>query len=283
MKKFEYNDRVGMFEIDPNHISEGLLRAREKGYEEIRIRSQNMDYGSKFVIDFDVLTRNPFITKLDFADNVGIKSGQTALISRLVNLKHLAFENPSFKIDFKHVPQLEELIIKYHKGVKNVDSLFNLKKLQVRFYDGKDCAMFGKLAGLEQLKMVKGKLVSLKGVERLKKLEVLSLNYLSRLEDAYAVARLGHLRKLHVEKCKRLRNFSFLEGNLSIQELFVSELNSVAFVGSMSNLRKFGFWNTEDGDLSPILRASGLKDVHFYPDKKHYSHKKQELLELLGR
>jgi hypothetical protein len=90
------------------------------------------------------------------------------------------------------------------------------------------------------------------------------------------LAMLKRLTFLHVEKCANVTDYSFLSGNDSIEELFISDLDSLSFVPNMKRLHKLHFWNLKDGDLSPVLQAKSLKVVWFL-DKRHYSHRRAEI------
>lgn len=107
------------------------------------------------------------------------------------------------------------------------------------------------------------------------------LQYLNNLEDAHALSKLTGLERLQIEKCKQLTDLSFLKENSTIKELQVSDVDSLEFVNSMKNLHKINFWNCKDGDLSPLLECPSLREVSFYPEKRHYSHKKDEINHLL--
>jgi internalin A len=103
------------------------------------------------------------------------------------------------------------------------------------------------------------------------------------LTDASALAKLKSLKKLHVEKCKHLRDFSFLAGASELEELFVSELDSIAFVPKLKHLKLLKFWDLADGNVAPALDAPALAKVDLYPDRKHYTHTKAEINAQLAR
>jgi len=107
------------------------------------------------------------------------------------------------------------------------------------------------------------------------------LQYLNNLEDAHALSKLKGLERLQIEKCKKLTDLTFLAGNSTIKELQLSDVDSLEFVKSMKNLYKINFWNCKSGDLSPLLECPSLREVAFHPEKRHYSHKKDEINNLL--
>ncbi|CNC70731.1 Uncharacterised protein [Yersinia similis] len=116
----------------------------------------------------------------------------------------------------------------------------------------------------------------------MRRLESLSLIFSPKVVDALKINELNNLVFLYIEKCKNLSDFSFLNGNDSIEEIFISELDSVSFVPEMNKIKSIKFWNLKDGDLNPILKSKTLKSVYFYPDKRNYNYKLDEITEFLS-
>ncbi len=127
-----------------------------------------------------------------------------------------------------------------------------------------------------------GSYTSLDGIEGMRRLESLSLIFSPKVVDALKINELSNLVFLYIEKCKNLSDFSFLNGNDSIEEIFISELDSVSFVPEMNKIKSIKFWNLKDGDLNPILKSKTLKSVYFYPDKRNYNYKLDEITEFLS-
>ncbi|EAT7817951.1 toxin, partial [Salmonella enterica] len=107
--------------------------------------------------------------------------------------------------------------------------------------------------------------------------------YSPNVIDISSINKIKTLSYLHVEKCKKLTEFSFLRDNESICDLFLSDVDSLSFIPEMKSIKNLKFWNLKDGDLSYLLNSSTLKTVDFHPDKKSYSHRKDEINKKIGK
>jgi len=103
----------------------------------------------------------------------------------------------------------------------------------------------------------------------------------SNLYNANGLAQLNNLEWLDIEGSKKMTDYSFLNNNKSIKKLLISDLDSLDFVRNIEKLESINFWNCKSGDLSPLLECPTLKEVSFNPQKKHYSHKKDEINNVL--
>lgn len=103
----------------------------------------------------------------------------------------------------------------------------------------------------------------------------------SKIFDISEINELEKLSSLYIEKCKRLLNFDFLKRNNSMEELFISELDSLSFIPTMKKLKTISFWNVKDGNLEPLLNSLTLKNIYFYPNRKYYDYKLQDILSRL--
>ncbi|WP_289663812.1 hypothetical protein [Flavobacterium panacagri] len=281
MVKYNYNETIGYLEIDPQFLAEGIQHAEKLGFNAIRIRTLNQNSGQKYDIDFSSFQDRLFLNRLIINDD--FKIGKTLSVESLYTLKkliHLQLNQPVF-IDLSYLNQLESLYIKDDKKVKNLNSLTHLKDLLISSAKEDSCLF---LKGLNQLKefRISGNIKDLKGAENLSDLESLKITHSSKLIDIKALKTSLKLKKLHIEKCKLLSDFSFLEGNNAIKELFIDDLDSIKFISSMSELEKINFWNCKDGDMTPLLELKSLKQINFYPNKKHYSHTIEEIIKITG-
>jgi len=115
-----------------------------------------------------------------------------------------------------------------------------------------------RLANLRQLE-------SLAGIEQLKNLQELEIHTCRRIHSIDEIGQLYQLRKLHlnndgdIESLKPLANIEHLEW--------------VTFYEST---------NIIDGDLSPLVRQRHLSQLAFR-NRRHYSHKSEELRKLITR
>jgi internalin A len=293
MKKFEvssiYSNEIT---IDPCFIDEGIEYALTNNLWCVKILPLNAfsEYGFtstkelyNFYLDTERFKRhNTFFKELSITDYVKIQGNKICDLYELSNLKSLFFIDNSFKIDFSRLPKLEILRFKYNRRVSNLGVLKNLLELLIISLSEVNLKLLNGLDNLEILRLTRGDFTSLSGIENLKRLRRIDLAYVSKLRDVEQITTLPNLKKLHIEKCKLLDNFSFLSGNESIEELFIDNLESLDFILSLKNLKKINFWYCKNGDMTPLLKSKSLEQVNFYPNKKKYSHTIEEIIEITG-
>ncbi|WKL47795.1 hypothetical protein Q1W71_22960 [Flavobacterium pectinovorum] len=159
--------------------------------------------------------------------------------------------------------KLESLVISSGYPTENLDFLCNLKSVKT-------------------LHLYKAnKLENLKGIEKLSSLHEISIGYNSKITSVLEINN-SKVEKLIIEKCKNLLDFSFLKDNKYIKELSIDNIKSIEFITAMPNLEIINFWDCKDGDMRPLLEAKKLKQINFYPNKKHYSHTIEEIIEITG-
>jgi internalin A len=282
-KKFSFNDSIGAVHVDPRFVAEGLAYAERKSCSYLRITaSDDVQYwqGKTCNLDLTPLSGNESIRKLSIDDDVNISNANIDALYSLKNLRELWFSNRKINPDFSRLPWLEGLSMDYYGTPIGMSSLKKLRSLYIRSLKTKDCTLLGGLDSLEKLRLDRGSVETLSGTEMLKSLAKVNISYFHKLDDISALAKLKSLTSLHVEKCTGVTDYSFLSGNASMEELFISDLDSLSFVPDMKRLRKLHFWNLKDGDLSPVLQAKSLKVVWF-SDKRYYSHRRAEIDALL--
>lgn len=281
MKKHTYNDSINMYEIDPNYLEEGIRTAEKKNFNSIRIKRLSEDPNFKYELDFLSLQNKTFIKKLIIDNSLkfaGIKNIEA--IYSLQELNDLALALP-INIDFSKLKQIEKLYLN-NESYKNLNSLVNLKQLYLSRYTKTTCLEFTELKELIFLRLDYSKnLISLDGLQELENLKRCWLMNNSNLQDANSLAQLNNLEWLDIEGSKKMTDYSFLNNNNSIKKLLISDLDSLDFVRNMNKLERINFWNCKNGDLSPLLECPTLKEVSFHPEKRHYSHKKDEIDNIL--
>lgn len=287
MKKYEYNDSIQTLDIDPIFIENGLVEAKKRKLDKIRIMPLNHyeQYGFanskelyKFKLDTTYFKNYDFIKSLELSDYIGLSDEGIKGLYELKSLEYFEFEHASVKPDLSNFPLLKTLYFKYNEGTKNINTLKNLKDLLIFSLKTKDCSYLNGLNWLEMLRFAKGTFLSLNGIENFK-LKRLDINYHSEVENIDAIMDLHELEILNIEKCKKLCDYSFLAGNKSIKELFIDDLDTLSFVPSMKKLEKINFWNCKDGNMKYLLESKSLKEINFYPNKKHYTHTLEEIKE----
>ncbi|MGY3188068.1 hypothetical protein ACVWXS_002773 [Lysinibacillus sp. TE18511] len=279
MRKYHFNDSV--IKIDPRYLEEGVRVAEEEQFESIRIKAFVDDVDFKCDLDLAPLKDKKFIKHLAINNNFKLKS--VANIEALYSLVNMIDFRVSLQIpiDFSRLKQLEELYL-FNSCYENLETLTNLKSLYIFGYSKQNCHELRTLKELVYLRLSGSKkLESLEGVEDLENLETCWLAKNNCLSEANSISKLSRLEWLHVEGCKNLMDYSFLNDNGSIKKLLISDLASLEFVKTMSALETINFWNCKSGDLTPLLECPTLKEVSFHPQKKHYSHKRDTINNLL--
>ena len=271
MNKYMLNDAINCLDIDIHFFKEGINYAEEKCIDSIRIRTLNGNSGQSYPLDFSLLEGKTFIRRLVIRDDFKInKIISLKSLYTLNNLLHFECMH-ALKIDMSYLPSLSSLYIKDDKKIENIGSITHLRELLITSTKYDDCTHLSTLKELEELRLC-GKIKSLKGIESLSRLHYLKVSYCSDLVDLEALNKLVHLKKVHVERCKKIMDFTFLIDNPYIEDLFIDNLDSVGFVEFMPNLKKFNFWNCKDGNMNPLLKSQSLETVNFYPNKRHYTH-----------
>ncbi|WP_299315732.1 leucine-rich repeat domain-containing protein [uncultured Aquimarina sp.] len=290
MKKFEKSSVKNILSIDPFSLNEGVKYAISNNISSLAIKPLNAyaEYGFsdpkelyKIKLDTTNIIENKKIEELSFSDHINLSKNDIENLYTLENLKSLSFKNKTFKLDFCFLTQLEKLNFKYNKGVTNLNTLHNLKELLIISLSESNLINLSNLESLITLRLTRGNFISVEGIENLK-IERLDINYNNKIKDINPIGKLSNLKVLNIEKCKQLTDFSFLKGNETIKELFVDNLDSIEFISSMPNLEKINFWFSKDGNMKPLLESKSLKQINFYPNKKHYSHTIEEIIETTG-
>ena len=280
--KYRYNENIRALEVDPRHLAEGVAHAAREGLAALRLYELNQP-GATVDLDLAPLAGAGHVRSLSISDS--FKPGKVSLegLYEMPGLRELAYQDRKIRPDLARLPQLEVLYAAWSKGLAGFDALTRLRHLLVTGLGEADCAFMAALTALEQLRVSGGTVASLHGIEGLPRLAEVKLDHCAKLADAKALARLSALAHLHVEKCKLLRDFSWLVGADALDDLFVSELDSIAFVPRMKALRALKFWDLADGDVEPALACATLRKIDFFPDRRHYTRTKAEAVAALAQ
>lgn len=284
MKKYQYNEILNYLEIDPNFLLEGLMYAENIKCDSIRIIELNSTDVNSKNINFHPLLNQLFVKHLIIED-IKINKKQASSIESiytLCNLKSLSLNGNKMRIDLSKLSQLEVFYCKYGKTIQNIGSLLNLKDLFIISLDNTDLKLLKRLSNLKFLRLTGGDFQSLEGIGTLNKLERLDICYNSKLKFPDEINKLPSIKKLHIERCKMLTDFSFLENNSIVEELFVDKIESLRFIPSMRNLKAINFQDCIDGNLTPLFESSSLEQINFFPNKKHYTHALNEIISKTG-
>lgn len=128
-------------------------------------------------------------------------------------LKDLSIDDavPSLTIDFRQLTTLEGIYGTLPPKAVAIGSLIHLKKMQIWGYKpkGKNLEEFTDLKALEDLELISSNIVSLEGIQGMKKLNRLGLFRMRALSNLEAIQHLStNLTTLQIEFAKKIEDFS---------------------------------------------------------------------------
>ena len=278
MLKYFYNNEIGFLDVDPEFIDLGLKYARKKAIDSIRIRTLNQNSGHRYKIDFKLIACQDFIRNFTLNDDfkiVNLKEGR--VLSDMQSLISLSLLHP-IEIEWEKLVNLERLVLDSDKYIRGLSALKTLRKLLMMSMGQEGFQEITALENLDNLDIGGRRLEHLNGIQSMQSLSSLTIGYASKLYDISPIASLPNLKTLYVERCKNMTDFSPLKGNNVIEKLTLDQVESLDFVPQMQSLYAIKFFNCIDGDLRPLLESRTLKDIFFYPSKKHYTHTLEQLI-----
>lgn len=183
---------------------------------------------------------------------------------------------PGGYIDLALLPKLKVLSCSWGQVSSSMDRTDQIEDLFLSPYTEADMTPLSHLAALRSLQMKQRPRVrSLDGIEAFAWLARLSV-YGAPLEDISALARLNSpvLTRLDLASC-RLTSLADLSGLQGLRELDVSEgghLASLAPIAGLTRLERlylYGSTSIADGDLSPLLVMTRMRDLRMM-NRRHY-------------
>ena len=278
MLKYFYNNAIGFLDVDPEFVALGFKYAQKKAIDSIRIRTLNQNSGHRYKIDFKLIACQDFIRNFTLNDDfkiVNLKEGR--VLSDMQSLISLSLLHP-IEIEWEKLVNLERLVLDSDKYIRGLSALKTLRKLLMMSMGQEGFQEITALENLDNLDIGGRRLEHLNGIQSMQSLSSLTIGYASKLYDISPIASLPNLKTLHMERCKNMTDFSPLKGNNVIEKLTLDQVESLDFVPQMQSLYAIKFFNCIDGDLRPLLESRTLKDIFFYPSKKHYTHTLEQLI-----
>ena len=278
MLKYFYNNAIGFLDVDPEFVALGLKYAQKKAIDSIRIRTLNQNSGHRYKIDFKLIACQDFIRNFILDDDfkiTNLKEGR--VLSDMQSLVSLSLSHP-IEIEWGKLVNLERLELDSDKYIRGLSALKTLRELLMVALGQEGFQEITALENLDSLDIGGRRLEHLDGIQSMKSLSSLTIGYANKLYDISPIASLPNLKTLHVERCKNMTDFSPLKGNNVIEKLTIDRVDSLDFVPQMQSLYAIKFFNCIDGDLRPLLESRTLKDIFFYPSKKHYTHTLEQLI-----
>ena len=188
--------------IDYAYIIDGLDYAKKHDIKRVLIKSEEQ---IKHRFNFEIFKDYDFITTLHWIVPLSKLSDIQGLYS-LKNLKEFRWGPVSdIPINLSAFPNIEILSIVYHRQIFGWDMLNNLQRLFLTKVNSCDLSFLHKNINLEYLRILRGKMTSINGIDNCSKLRTLflqSCNLINTLEPT--IFKLN-LDRLNIEKCPHLR------------------------------------------------------------------------------
>lgn len=184
-----------------------------------------------------------------------------------------SLEPKSTTINYAEINGVHELNID-GKGHLNIEKLNSLESLDISNDNHESLEWLSLCNGLKNICLIKPKLKTLKGIEKMGNLQQLSIDYGRSLRNISELKSVScSLRALRLSNCPKIEDFTCLNEltNLEHLELFGgNNLPNLKFLYSMKKLKTFCFsMNVLDFDLTPCLQipyvdlAKGKKLYNF--------------------
>lgn len=207
----------------------------------------------------------------------------------LSDLETISLEtDESAAIHFDRFPKLKDLAFEWRPKCDSLFGCTQLESLNIHGYKAKtnDLLHFSNLTNLKWLGLVTSPIQSLAGIENLQKLEVLSLNYMSKLTDIEHLKYLKNLVNLEFESCKSIASYEPISKLKQLKRLSLDKMGDIPTVQPFSileNLEKLSFLEKTtitDGNLASLLNLTKLIKLHI-TRRKHYSHTDEDILKTI--
>lgn len=210
-------------------------------------------------------------------------------LSFLSGLEYLGLQCEFNKTpDFSNFEKLRICKLVWRPAAKSVFGCLNLQLLNIVNYPFEDLSNLNEIVGITRLQITSKKLVSLAGIESLQSLKVLDLAECPNLEYLTGIEKCQQLQVVEIENCKKITEVSNLGELANLRALTLTDcgklktLRPLVNCRSLENLTFGGDTNIEDGELDPLLNIPELKKMWFV-DKRHYSHKRDQVATMLIR
>ncbi|MCG9598927.1 hypothetical protein L1D15_19725 [Vibrio sp. Isolate25] len=209
-------------------------------------------------------------------------------LEALTNLEYLGLQCKFTKApDFSKFHKLKICKLLWRPKARTVFACDGLSLLNIVNYPSEDLKDIQKMSGLKRLQLTSRKLVSLSGIENLSSLSILDLAECSKLESLSSVDMCQQIEVVEIEGCKKLYDVALLGEINNLKEIVLNDcgniksLRSLAKCQLLENITFVGDTSIEDGDLTSLLDIPTLKKI-FFVDKRHYSHKQEQVVEILS-
>lgn len=199
--------------------------------------------------------------------------------------------SPRASIDLRQLPWLTAVAAEWPQIADTIEYAIGLTDLSAASYSPADLHPLQRNQGLSRLRMKQHpRLESLDGIQSLPALADIGIFGARRLADIQALARPGapqELRSLDLGSSSGLVSLDALAGRTGLRTLGIANLGPIASLRPLEGMttleRLLPYESTRiaDGDLSPLLSMTGLKDLRMM-NRKHYRPTVAEVKDQLG-
>ena len=233
---WEYEDSFNTMYVYKDFIEKGQLQKwNERNFpstvKQLQIRRKNETTLPASIYDFpnlEYLIISPqLIKKIDWSHFKNLIALETEKLNWTMkdeifpNLLYLCVLQGSIKFKQKNLPKLRSISCKYSDEVMN--ELLYYKRLdETVFYAVNNTNVLDQLSGLEDLNRLSinsGKIISLKGISKIRGVEYLQIATLSHLTDISELAEMDSLQELWINTCKYISSWEFLLEMKSLKKL----------------------------------------------------------------
>jgi hypothetical protein len=268
-------DDEGLLAADPADFEEAVELVRTRELRGLWIRPDSLGARADAPrVELSRLRTLPSLRNFGIAEGVALERlVDFAAIGSLHQLEKLAIYTFQ-ELDLAAFPRLEILMIRDSPGLVGLARMTRLRQVRITGLRSPDLSVLAGNTELTELMLIRAKPEALVGLDRLTALVDLQLSHCSKLRALLPLP--PALRALRIMSCGRLGSLEFLRGNPTLERLYASALDTLSFVPELPRLGYLGFEKLGDGDLSPVLASTSLRDVGFAP-RKHYSHRPEAL------
>ncbi len=207
------------------------------------------------VLDFAAIKRPERIRRMRLSFDNKVECRIPVGDAGLTQLTDLTVEGkfPKHFLHFRKLPALKLLEVGYDEKHLSWQKHAGLLDLKVHRCSAPDLRGFSNLVKLKRLRLLRGSIGSLNGIEAMPSLDTLFTYGAQKLLDLQAVIQSKSLVNLMFEASKKITNWDFLSGMPALQWLNVEVADSVGFVRTLNNLRHVHVaQKILDGDQTPI-------------------------------
>jgi Leucine-rich repeat (LRR) protein len=208
---------------------------------------------------------------------IDLDQNAAELIGRMGRLRWLLLGENPVELDFRKLPELEELRADWHSKWAASIAASSLKTLAISKFPGsfKDLEIFSKMQRLEQLEFVQCQIESLSGVQEIPNLRVLRVSYAPKLRDISALnSAKVRLETVELGNCTKINSYEPLGQVKSLRRLILtkcSHIPSLQIFSRLEELKIITFVHTTVLDKNmrlllhfPSLEYAGFLDCRGY-------------------